>query len=31
MGLDGPVRTYLLSIDDALRFMAWEDIFWVMT
>jgi hypothetical protein len=32
MGLHGTIRTHtVLSIDDALRFIAHEDILWVMT
>jgi hypothetical protein len=31
MGCDRPFGRTVLSIDDALRFIAYEDIFWVMT
>ena len=31
LDLDRPVWTHLLSIEDALDFIAYEDIFWVMT
>jgi len=31
MGSTGPFGRTILSIDDALRFIAYEDIFWGMT